>query len=241
MSETVLPEAAGDDQTPHESLLTNIVTAGPSDSKVTTNSGQEIPIDDVENQDTLQTEISSDSLSRSPSDVQAISEQFQIRADQVRAENLARLQTKVTRSKPRTHLSHLTIQLKSRKFTRKWSSLVVSAFVSSVLIISVVYWIEALPAGVQALLWADSAMTIFTVGLLSYLSVSLLDTLIITSCNNLRWSLCAQQGGISLLTFTTLGDVGPLDLLWLSFISGNKHSAGVRSSHRLWALQRYSV
>jgi hypothetical protein len=160
---------------------------------------------------------------------------------QARAENLARLQMEITSSKPRTPLNHLTIQLKSRKFTRKWSSLVLSAFVSIVLIIGVVYWMEALPARVQAMLWKDSARTIFTVALLSYLTVSLLGTLITTSCNNLRWSLCAQQGGVSLLTFTTLSDVGPLDLLWLSFPSGNKHSASLRSSHCLWASQRYSV
>lgn len=239
MSGTVLTEAAGDDQTPHESPLTNIVTAGPSLSEATATRGQGTQIDDVEEQDNLQTEIPSDSLSPSPSGVQIISEQ--IREDQARAENLARLQTRVTRSKPRPPLNHLTIQLKSRKFIRNWSSLVVSAFVSIVLIIGVVYWIEALPARVQAILWKDSARTIFTVGLLSYVSVCLLEALITTSCNNLRWSLCAQQGGVSLLTFTTLSDVGPLDLLWLSFTSGNRHSAGVRSSHRLWALQRYIV
>lgn len=111
---------------------------------------------------------------------------------------------------------------------------------SVVVIFGIIYWAEALPAKIQKILWNNPQTTIFTVGLLSYLTVSLLDGLITESCNMLKWCLCARPEGVNLLTFTTLGKVGFVQILWLLFTSREKFLKCYSSPHIFWGFQRSS-
>jgi len=166
----------------------------------------------------------------SPSDVVP-----QIQEDQARAANLAATQITFTRSTRSSSKSCLKIQLKPQKFTRNWQASVLVGLASIVVMFGAVYWAEVLPAKLQKLLWNDPQTTILTVGLLSYFTVSLLDGLITDSCNTLRWLLCSRAEGVSLVTFTSLGNIGPLQILWL-FVNSRPRFT---KSHSLWGFQRY--
>jgi hypothetical protein len=164
----------------------------------------------------------------------------QIQEYQARTASLAATQIVFTRPIKLSSREALQIQLKPQKFTRNWLASISVAFASVVVIIGVVYWVEALPAKVQALLWSSASTTIFTVGLLSYVTTSLLDALISASCNLLRWHLCARPGGVSMLTFTTLGNISFGDVLRLLIKSGEGF-VKPWSSHRFWGFQRCSL
>jgi hypothetical protein len=159
----------------------------------------------------------------------------QIQNDQARVATLAA--THITFNTRRPSKDHLRIQLKAQKFTRNWPASVSMGLASIVVIFGVIYWAEVLPAKLQQILWNNPQTTIFTVGLLSYVTVSLLDALITDCCNSLRWFLCSRKEGISLLTFTTLGNVGPLQILWLLVTSRPKFTR----SQSFWGCQRYFI
>jgi len=178
-------------------------------------------------------EIRTESLQRAPSTISSDLIQ-QIQEDEARAANLAATPITFTRSASDSK-THLKIQLKAQKFTRNWPASVSVALASIFVMLVVVYWADVLPAKLQKILWSNPQTTIFTVGLLSYLTVSLLDALIIKSCNILRWLLCSRVGGVSLVTFTSLGDVGPLQIIWLLVNS----RPTVTKSDIFWGFQRY--
>lgn len=132
----------------------------------------------------------------------------QIGEIETRAESLASAQITFTRFTGSNHKNQLKIHLRSRKFTREWSPSLFIGLVVAVVIIAVVYWMEAFPTKLQEMAWKTPTTTIFTLGLLTYITVSLLQSLIFASCNILRWRLCARPVGISFLAFIALGNVG---------------------------------
>jgi len=76
------------------------------------------------------------------------------------------------------------------------------------------------------------------VAVLSALTVFLLHHQIITACDTLRWTLCAKPSGVSLLVFTALGKVAPLQLVEVLFTPDEEMYNGVSFWHRAWAAQR---
>jgi hypothetical protein len=107
------------------------------------------------------------------------------------------------------------------------------AFVAFVII----YWIGALPAKLPAIVWSDPSNTISTVAILSTVTVLFLGELILTACNSLRWRFCTRQGGVSLLDFTVLSNVGPVGLSRILFTASDSPDNGTSRPH-FWAGQR---
>jgi hypothetical protein len=68
------------------------------------------------------------------------------------------------------------------------------------------------------ILWNDPQITIFTINLLSHLTVLLMEEFIATANDNLRWKLCSRYGGISLIDFLALaGSTSFIGLIQLLF------------------------
>jgi len=99
------------------------------------------------------------------------------------------------------------VLLKTNTFHWDWLAIFLAVCALVVNIFSSIYWTEVLPAKVLSLLWYDSTNTIFTTSILSTATFVLLQKLFLTSCENLRWSLCAREEGINMLDFVALGNI----------------------------------
>ena len=60
-----------------------------------------------------------------------------------------------------------------------------------------------------------------------------------TACNSLRWRFCTRPGGVSLLDFTALSNVGPVGLFRIIFSTSDSADNGTSKPH-FWAGQRYA-
>jgi hypothetical protein len=90
-------------------------------------------------------------------------------------------------------------------------------------------------------LWERPDYTIFTVGLLSFISTLLINKLISETCEELKWKKCYKQKGMPFLSFLALSSATPFEgLVHLLFSPFPRVSfQSLRSiQHRIWSLQR---
>lgn len=92
------------------------------------------------------------------------------------------------------------------------------------------------------LLWNTPDNTVFTIGLLSYLSMLFVNYLITSTCDYVKWHRSCKGQGIPSLSFLALSSqtsiCGLIHLLFSPFPS-IKPSTFLSIGHRLWALQRF--
>lgn len=139
-----------------------------------------------------------------------------------------------------------TILLNVLRFHRNYSAWSLLALGTTVTVFTLFYaWEASMPSNTfRALLWNNPQNTIFVINLLGHFSVLFLELLIVTACDNLRWSL--SRTGTSLLNFTSLtGSTSWLGLIQLLFSrkprTHVKKSFNFRnSSYRFWSAQRYT-
>ena len=108
-------------------------------------------------------------------------------------------------------------------------------------------WNSSAPHAQFRLIWENPQYTIFTINLLSHVTVLFLESLVSVACDNLRWSLCSRSIGMTLLDFIALaGSTSPLGLTQLLFArsAGETTVTGFAErlrniSYRHWSAQRY--
>ena len=168
-----------------------------------------------------------------------------ITAEELDALETSRSRTKTLAASPPTiPRIYSPIQLKSPNFSRNWSALLLTLLASTISVLVCVYWTEVLPARIHSMMFEDPSKTIFTVAILSAAMVLILDKLVALTCDNLRWSWCAEKDGISALEFAALGNISTVGLVLLLFSCGtNKQSRGLfrgieDASFRFWACVR---
>jgi hypothetical protein len=112
----------------------------------------------------------------------------------------------------------------------------------------VMYWIVAVssPSALSKILFPlnHSSWTIFTIAALGSVTVFLLNILIGTSCENLKWRLSTRDGGVSLLDFLVLSKSTSWDSLLLLLVARPQNVTDgakrpVWASFKTWSLLRY--
>jgi hypothetical protein len=91
-------------------------------------------------------------------------------------------------------------------------------------------------------LWERPDYTIFTVGLLSFISTVLINKLISETCEQLRWNKCCKRNGMSFLSFLALSSGTSFERLVHLSLSPFPPASFQRLrtiEHRIWSLQRY--
>ena len=143
------------------------------------------------------------------------------------------------------------IELKSnQRFHRNYSSWILAALSVTVNVSTVIYaWNASLSSSpLRRIMWNDPQKTIFTINLLSQVTVLLLSALSITACDNMRWRLCSRSTGMSLLSFIALAGSSSLHGLVQILFSRTtqKHTIDLKTSwygcasYRLWCTQRWA-
>src|SRR5277367_1649250 len=110
------------------------------------------------------------------------------------------------------------------------------------------YWTVAVssPSALSKMLFPldHSSWTIFTIAVLGSVTVFLLNILITTSCENLKWRLSTRDGGVNLLDFLVLSRSTTWDSLLLLLIGRCQNvTDGAKrplwASFKTWSLLRY--
>jgi hypothetical protein len=140
-----------------------------------------------------------------------------------------------------------TIDLKSLRFVPDYKSWGLIAAATASAVFAIIYWTTAVESdALRVVLWNSPSLTLFTIGALSLLTVSFLDTAVISACERLRWSMCSRPSGLRILDFIALsGSTSALGQVRLLTSPRVKGEPGVRFvdklrnlSFRLWSTQR---
>lgn len=149
---------------------------------------------------------------------------------------------------PSDRLGQMFLQLQSYEpFTWNYSAWGLATFSTVVAVFTVIYAWNATTViqSLQRILWENPQTTILTINILSHITVLLLDVLISTSCENLRWMYCTRPNGLALLDFLALSGstsvMGLFQILtaWPIIKSKTwrfKYPSGL--THRLWSATR---
>jgi hypothetical protein len=143
--------------------------------------------------------------------------------------------------------SEAQVILRCRRLRQPWRAWISAAAATTITGVTTFYWFASIPRDLHSILLSDSMWTVFILSFLSLVTGLTLKTLSDKACNNLRWSYCIRENGLSLLDFVVLSPViSPIRLIRL--LKESKQGAingknGIinkirHTSHRLWAIQR---
>ena len=143
------------------------------------------------------------------------------------------------------HPQSVEIHLKSIvPFNRNYSAWLSVAISTSIMLFTLFYtWNASFPF-VRRILWQDPNTSIFTINILSHITLLWLESLIRISFDNMKWKLSCRRDGISPLEFAALAEsTGPVGLIRLLFYRSAKKANSVDSGRKLnyhfWSIQRY--